>query len=1027
MIQLLDWSWEKGPDLKSAMNYARKADLKGFHRVSLPQGLVAAGFFANAVLTDFDRAVMSCLGTEFARSLIFIDICRYVDDIRMVIGVPAKKDADAVLDASVKWLDNLLSKNAPGLLLNSDTDKTSVAFIGESKRTLIPQSKRMDRVQHAVSGGFDAAGGMEILAEIESLFKAQDQFGDERAEMRIKWPFMAVPDVRDETVARFGANRFRSTFRSLRPLLEDAYAYSDTDTNQDSDEEEAPPELLMSKYQLDAHARAFSTGLIERWLRDPSHVRLLRIALDIYPDDDLLTFILGLFWKYIGKKGGRKESRLIALYCFSEILRAGAIEMGFVDDKEALPSGADISQYRSILLASAHRLLNYASKNPYALPWYLIQQALLFVSIMAPEKAAKIKLPRNKQIKPYLDFVAFLAGRDVADKDAYATCCILALRSYGEASRVIKITQKHATADRLEYLARIDAGCAEYILLQTPELRELLGKAMLSRFGLKGLTEPAKVDAEALITIGEVARSTENPLRNESALLHFVAEWLKHINENADAAISGFYPGDIFISFQTLATPSNSFVCLKSLKTAPATRSDVPFTVPIFAKKVGLWRWALGSIILFAVRGSASPIPLRHINKVDQVKYRPTASEWVARFFGGYFGRDRLGDPSLPISTWLDNFLIRLLAWPGCLLNTKKNKQSPISNISNTKQICLDRHNQLEANRGLSSRIMFLKEHVGRLNLQSKSPDKSIRICVAQTVIPIPPFNGANNDWDRQDPQFNNSAVRPRLRRHLAAVLAGVTQMLTIRDTHRDRGRRLDWLILPELSVHPDDIRPILLPFARRHKCLVLAGLLYHPVQGASLLVNEALWLLPTRTPMRGTRFYSIYQGKRNLAPDERRFYPTQITRYRPCQWLIEYDWSNGISSPLNLTGSICYDATDLSLASDLRDRSDIYAIPALNKDVNTFDTMTQALHYHMYQMVILANNGSYGGSNAYVPYQKSYRRQIFHVHGQPQASITFLEIDKPIELIRRGTGENIVPEHEEPIWKSPPAGWRES
>jgi hypothetical protein len=40
---------------------------------------------------------------------------------------------------------------------------------------------------------------------------------------------------------------------------------------------------------------------------------------------------------------------------------------------------------------------------------------------------------------------------------------------------------------------------------------------------------------------------------------------------------------------------------------------------------------------------------------------------------------------------------------------------------------------------------------------------------------------------------------------------------------------------------------------------------------------------------------------------------------------------------------------------------------------------------------------------------------------------ITFLEIDNPIELITRGTGENIVPEHEEPIWKSPPAGRRES
>jgi hypothetical protein len=50
---------------------------------------------------------------------------------------------------------------------------------------------------------------------------------------------------------------------------------------------------------------------------------------------------------------------------------------------------------------------------------------------------------------------------------------------------------------------------------------------------------------------------------------------------------------------------------------------------------------------------------------------------------------------------------------------------------------------------------------------------------------------------------------------------------------------------------------------------------------------------------------------------------------------------------PLVVTGSICYDATDIALASDLKGRSDIYLISALNRDVGTFDRMTEALHYH--------------------------------------------------------------------------------
>ena len=51
---------------------------------------------------------------------------------------------------------------------------------------------------------------------------------------------------------------------------------------------------------------------------------------------------------------------------------------------------------------------------------------------------------------------------------------------------------------------------------------------------------------------------------------------------------------------------------------------------------------------------------------------------------------------------------------------------------------------------------------------------------------------------------------------------------------------------------------------------------------------------------------------------------------------------------PLILSGSICDDATDLALAADLKKRSDIYAISALNRDMSTFDRMTDALHHHM-------------------------------------------------------------------------------
>ena len=104
--------------------------------------------------------------------------------------------------------------------------------------------------------------------------------------------------------------------------------------------------------------------------------------------------------------------------------------------------------------------------------------------------------------------------------------------------------------------------------------------------------------------------------------------------------------------------------------------------------------------------------------------------------------------------------------------------------------------------------------------------------------------------------------------------------------------------------------------------------------------------------------------GKLNTTPDERILEDKSglIKGIRPCQWLVGYPWStNSHEDPLWLTASICYDATDLGLMADLRCQSDVLAIPAFNRDVKTFDQMALALHYHMFQLVVVVNNGTNG------------------------------------------------------------------
>lgn len=132
-------------------------------------------------------------------------------------------------------------------------------------------------------------------------------------------------------------------------------------------------------------------------------------------------------------------------------------------------------------------------------------------------------------------------------------------------------------------------------------------------------------------------------------------------------------------------------------------------------------------------------------------------------------------------------------------------------------------------------------------------------------------------------------------------------------------------------------------------------------------LVNLALWVIPTYDATRGVQILVRRQGKKHLAPSEQDYVTSRLLQsFRPCQWLIVYDWSTDVNAePLRLTASVCFDPTDLCLAADLKNQSDVFAITAMNRDVSTFDNMALALHYHMHQMVIMANDGNYGGSNA--------------------------------------------------------------
>ena len=1004
---VLDWGWDSR-DETNVRIYAEQAGLEDFKRVALPQGLVASGFFANIVLLPFDEALRKSIGTEIAPGIRLADSCRYVDDLRILVAVAPNSECSPndLGNTISEWLGHVLEEHASGLTLSPE--KTQIAALGDDERPLVRQSVKMNRIQSAVSGGFDALGGEEILDAIQGLMRAQEALsvGDDSG-----WRLSPVPDVRDETVARFGAARYRTTFRSIRPLLQDRGIVDKSEVKGIDTPSGERLHVARTRRELDEDARAFALGLIQRWIDDPSNVRLLRIGLDLWPNVELLREVLSMLRPFTEKGGRRKAPRRVAWYCLAEVLRAGATETGLVPDSESLPSGIDLESYRDELRVEAVRLVALPAAT---IPWYLRQQALLFLAAYDPAKTPVKRTGRLPETRHYRGLIRFLRGEgDHLRSSDFAILAVLARRAFVDQKQALDLARSSLSPSRKQRLAQTDPSFFLELMHKDKDQQGFLLDDLPARVR-EDLCWTAGSSSGDYVTLAEAVLRTHptGSFRNELSLLHFARAFLEEWREQEP-------PPTVItpIQVQLGLTEEFGIADINDLHIlgSRADPSGSLYEPPSWCEPGERWRFQLGFLLRFILSGQPDfTRPVRRTSwKEKMSSYRPAESHWYQRLYGLYSGQPAFGDDWLPITDWAEGFLLGLLRWPGCRApegfgwigqgSAEASKQIG-RRIADLKQL-----------RGSATRSLMLPLRAKRPTAQNLK--RPLRACVVQTAMP------ATHDFNSKDLALEKSAIRQRHRNHLSAALAAVERMLALRDTHEGSKGRLDWLILPELAVHPKDVRTHLVPFARAHRAMILAGLTYQELLHGKPLVNSALWVIPEWSDSSGLHIRTRRQGKAHLAPNEQSLNgggKQLIQGFRPCQWLIGYPWSSADNArPLWLTAAVCYDATDLGLAADLRDVSDVLAIPALNKDVKTFDQMSLALHYHMFQLVVLANNGQYGGSNAYWPRSEDHIRQIFHTHGQPQASIAFLEIDDVGTFLKRHDISGADADN----WKHPPAG----
>ena len=1027
----LCWKWGE-MDKKEALEYANQHDIKNFDSIALPQGLAASGFFANVVMLDFDtRLKQSMKHAKHAkdgeymdekRKLRLEDACYYVDDIRLVVRIEKGMEEKDVQRCVVKWLQSILGNSSENMKVQKE--KTKVIVEGRENLFFVPQSNAAQRIQEQVSGTIDTFSGSALIKTIEGFFNTQKQFSSAGyvGQMEGIKQFTGISDMRDDTVARFSAYRYRRTFRSLRPLLDE-----DTSLNDDIPSSGLTPELVLTKEQLDENAKVFALLMINEWITNPSHIRVLRVALDIYPSATFLKEILKLLASGWEKNGSRSTRRRVKLYCLAEIFKAGATETAMVFDYDCLPKDVCTEEYHKELSNEALKIFGAymdSKSRSKRFPWYLMQQVLLYL-LARKEYTTELKRicrTKGKKLFHYKRFITLANSSGQAPPDSdLALYLTIAYTGFGDKNSVFQFCGQELPGEFLTDIHRISPYMAsevwswveKHLSDQKEELAEE-AKALDLYFDVRDST-----DGQQICQLSNMSTLPGNPFHSEMNVLTLVLGLLGNKKDFTDTIT----PSEVHFTWKKSA--SDEFGEISDVRVKIDREHEIDRkheqAVQLFAAPE--WcetdeermKFQIGLLLRFAIRGtSAFDTSHRIVFKTQRQGYRKSICHWEQQRYSAYQGRTAFGEHWIPLSSFVENILFELLRWPGVEQYQREISLRKIRDYQEKIKEQIKRY----------PNTIFLEKNASiPYAPKSRNWQRRLRIGIVQSIIPsTKDYKDYSSEIELNDPK-----IRKRIRVHLSSLLKGVEQLLRVRKSHLGHGSNdsheektnLDLLVFPELAIHPDDLKPLIFPFIRKYRCIVLCGMVYHDTNRGSEreLINSCAWLVPEWTESTGFQVSILEQGKENLTPGECEL--PSIKGFRPAQWFINYFWHNNCKKPLRITASVCYDATDIETVSQYRSRSDLYIICALNKDVGTFDRMTEMLHYHMYQGVLVVNNGKYGGSSLYMPFHKPFHRQVFHFHGQPQAAIAFAEIS-PEKLINRPNDSNLDPKGK---WKEPPAG----
>lgn len=1014
----------------------------------LPQGLVAAGFLSNIYMLDFDSLLSEFIGKKITSDkseieLKLVDYCRYVDDMRLVVIGPSreKNRRESPIPAIKTLLKEFLKPELAEFNLKLNIDKTKVEiYRGKSKGI----SATLEDIQTRGSGPVSYEDADELIGQLESLLMLSGGSGEDLDQNvgncrinRLALIENNVFDVREDTLKRFAANKLSRMLNNIRHF-----------TSRDVDES---GNSVVGDW--DYLQERIARRLVACWSHDPALVLLLKKGLELFPSPKLLGPVIEQLEYVLNKSGSsdiqqRKQSA-VARYCLAEVFRHSAMII-HRKDPQSIPAHADIDSYFERLQDCAARLIDLAvgakaksdkavkvSDRPSDQPDFdlLIDQARF---LLMTRLDTVLERPCGNEDQDLIFKLAkgfrYIVINPKKTTRSIATCILIANQLISDQKPLLR-----AVSSLLDLIDGKVKRIIEKIALQEPRLVKALFlharplsyawyKKRKNSF-IKDISDKLYIfvrpSAKPLSEINEpvalykLSSRSDNPFSNEIVALKLM---LSLIDKSSD--INSASKKEIIDLSRTKvallkANAAIGYSIPPSYETFEARFDikDVMFSESLQGLSVHLLESGSDSSILqkiaLAMRallsGSSDPTGFGQLF-TPRPGYRGIKSTSFKRQFGMMTTPESLVGENAQFSGWLTTLLAKLLRWPGIHVNDQGFDWPIALTLVAVKKLIEDRLVVLKKNYCQLSRMPGLPELITPKWDEGK---RSLTVAMVQSKLPF------KSDFSSEGIYLDTPQYRVKHRRHVARVAQLIIKHIEAQSVElRNNGKReqdIDLIVLPELSVHRDDIA-ILVQLSRKTKAIIFAGLSFINQTGIKGPNNCAIWIVPRKHGGNSNEVFR-YQGKFHMMEGERKI---DIQPWRPYQLMLELKHPKFKDKPgFILTGSICFDATDICLSADLRDKSNAFIVPALNRDVSSFDTMVEALHYHMYQPVILVNTGEFGGSYAMAPYKEQYKRLIAHSTGNNQVAINTFEMNM-FDFRRDGVGKSMTSGDET---KTPPAG----